>query len=126
MKQIIIADDDPGIREVFRIILNRAGYEVKLYASGEALLKNQFTPPDLFIIDKQLSGVDGLEVCQYLKQCESTKDIPVFITSASPYVAGFATEAGADDFIEKPFNLSDLIEKVNSVINGQVNINTVS
>ncbi len=122
MKQIIIADDDPGIREVFEIILNRAGYEVKMYPNGEALLNNEFVPPDLFIIDKQLSGVNGLEVCRYLKEYNLTKNIPVLMTSASPYVAAFATEAGADGFIEKPFKIKTVIELIekylkNSVLN---------
>jgi CheY-like chemotaxis protein len=110
MKQIIIADDDPGIRDIFELILKRAGYEVTTYSNGEALLNNEFEPPDLFIVDKQLSGVDGLKVCEYLKSSESTRNIPVILISASPYVAKLANEAGADGFIEKPFKTKTLIE----------------
>src|SRR5262245_8039248 len=110
MKQIIIADDDPGIRDIFQLILKRAGYDVTVYPNGEALMKNAFNPPDLFILDKQLSGVDGLEVCRFLKSQDSTKNIPVIMISASPYAKKNADESGADEFIEKPFRTKTLIE----------------
>lgn len=110
MKQIIIADDDPGIRDIFQIILKRAGYGVTLYSNGELLMNNEFELPDLFIVDKQLSGIDGLEVCRFLKSQESTKNIPLIMISASPYILDSATNAGANDFIEKPFKTKALIE----------------
>ena len=117
MKQIIIADDDPGIRDIFEIILKRAGYMVTVYSSGEILMANNFKVPDMFILDKQLSGVDGLEVCRFLKGQESTKNIPVIIISASPYVAGSAVKAGADEFVEKPFRTKALLELLSKYLN---------
>jgi CheY-like chemotaxis protein len=116
MNQIIIADDDPSMRDIFELILQRAGYRVTSYADGEILLSNGFNLPDLFILDKQLSGVDGLDICRFLKNQQSTKDIPVIIISASPYVANFATEAGADDFVEKPFKTKELLEVIKKYI----------
>ena len=59
MKQIIVADDDPSMRDIFQLILKRAGYTVTLFSDGEILLGNDFQLPDLFILDKQLSGIDG-------------------------------------------------------------------
>ena len=117
MKNIIIADDDPAMRDVFQIIFQRSGYTVVMYSSGEALLKDKFELPDLFILDKQLSGVDGLDVCRYLKKQESTKNIPIVIISASPYIATAATEAGADAFIEKPFKIKELLAIAEKHIN---------
>jgi len=117
MKQIIIADDDPGIRDIFELILKRAGYSVTIYSNGEALMTDEFELPDLFILDKQLSGVDGLQVCQYLKTHDVTKNIPVILISASPYVEKLANEAGADDFIEKPFKTKALIELMEKHLN---------
>ncbi len=117
MKHIIIADDDPGIRDIFQLILKRAGYDVTVYPNGEALMENAFELPDLFILDKQLSGVDGLEVCRFLKNQEVTKDIPVIIISASPYAQKKVDEAGADDFIEKPFKTKTLIEMMKKHLN---------
>jgi CheY-like chemotaxis protein len=117
MKQIIIADDDPGIRDIFNIILKRAGYGVTVYSNGEVLLGRNYKLPDLFIVDKQLSGIDGLEVCHFLKTQESTKDIPVILISASPYVSRFAEDAGADDFIEKPFKTKALMDLIKKYLN---------
>lgn len=117
MNRIIIADDDQGMRDIFQIILKRAGYLVTLYSEGDILLTNDFELPDLFILDKQLSGLDGLDVCRFLKSQESTKNIPVIIISASPYVAQLATAAGADDFIEKPFKTKELLAMAEKYIN---------
>jgi DNA-binding response OmpR family regulator len=117
MKRIIIADDDPGIRDVFPLILKRAGYSVTVYSNGEVLMGNHFELPDLFILDRQLSGVDGLEVCRFLKNQESTKNIPVIMISASPYAKGNVDEAGADDFIEKPFKTKELINVMEKHLN---------
>jgi DNA-binding response OmpR family regulator len=119
MKKIIIADDDPGIRDIFQIILKRAGYAVTLYANGDMLFRNGYDLPDLFIIDKQLSGVDGLEICRHLKSNTPTKAIPVILISASPYVERYATEAGADDFVEKPFKTQALIKTIEKHLNKQ-------
>jgi CheY-like chemotaxis protein len=116
MKHIILADDDPAMRDVFQIIFQRSGYAVTIYANGEALMKNEIELPDIFILDKQLSGVDGFDVCRHLKNQELTKNIPVLITSASPYVAEAAIKAGADAFIEKPFKMKELINLVEKTL----------
>ena len=109
MNHIIIADDDASMRDIFELIFKRAGYTVTMYSGGDVLLANEFTPPDLFILDKQLSGIDGLDVCRFLKGQELTRTIPVIMISASPYVEKFAVEAGADAFIEKPFRTKELL-----------------
>ena len=116
MKHIIIADDDPGIRDIFQIILKRAGYDVTVYSNGEALMEDTIEIPDLFILDKQLSGIDGFEVCSFLKHNESTKNVPVIMVSASPYIKNTAIEAGADDFIEKPFKIQALLQLIERYI----------
>ena len=65
------------------------------------------------MIDKQLSGVDGLDICRFLKSQPETKDIPVIIISASPNIKGLSLQAGAHDTLEKPFHLRTLREMVN-------------
>jgi len=117
MKQIILADDDPAIRDAFELILKRAGYHVTIFANGELLMENNFSVPDLFILDKQLSGVNGLEVCRYLKGQDATRHVPVIIISASPYVKQNVDESGADDFIEKPFRTKELIDLMGKHLN---------
>jgi CheY-like chemotaxis protein len=109
MKKILCADDDPGLQDVFPLIFERAGYEVTMISNGEQLLENEFEMPDLFLLDKQLSGADGMDICRFLKGQDSTRNIPVIIVSASPNLDQQAKAAGADDFVEKPFKLKFLL-----------------
>ena len=107
--KILIADDDPGIRDIFQIILTKAGYDLQIKEDAGEILKNDFSIPDIFLIDKLLSGVDGLDVCRFLKNNPPTCEIPVVIVTASPDIGVSAMKAGADDFIEKPFDLAHLL-----------------
>lgn len=60
-RRILIIDDDPGIRDIFRIIFERAGYDLEIKENGRDILENKFEHPHLFLIDNQLSGVSGIE-----------------------------------------------------------------
>jgi DNA-binding response OmpR family regulator len=102
-KKVLVTDDDPSLQDIFRIILESAGYEVEVRSSGVGILENQFMIPDLFLLDRQLSGIDGLDICRHLKRQEKTKHIPVIMISANPDIAQLSRDAGADDYIEKPF-----------------------
>jgi DNA-binding response OmpR family regulator len=115
-KKILIADDDPGIQDILTIIFERAGFEVEIKKNGEDLLNNRFTMPDLFLVDKQLSGYNGLDICRYLKSQRHTKNIPVVMISASPDIGRSSREAGADAYIEKPFEITNLVDLVNSYV----------
>ena len=112
---IIIVEDDPGVQDAFQLIFERAGYETIILSSGNTILNGSFDIPDVFILDKQLSGVDGLDVCRFLKAQQRTRDIPVIIVSATPHVAKPAFAANADDFLEKPFKNKELLAIVESV-----------
>jgi DNA-binding response OmpR family regulator len=110
--KILIADDDPGIRDIFQIVLVKAGYDIEVKGDVKDIFENKFKIPDLFLVDRLLSGTDGLDVCRYLKTNELTKQIPVVMVSASPEIGVVALKAGADDFIEKPFELNYLLEVI--------------
>lgn len=112
MKKIILTDDDPGVQDAFRIVLERAGYSVVVFTNGNPLLEGAFERPDLFILDKQLSGVDGLDVCRHLKAQPATADVPVLMISATPQAEAWAHDAGADAFLEKPFRMKELLATV--------------
>ena len=112
-KRILVVDDDPGIQDIFTIIFEKAGYAIEIKKDGEDVLKNKFTFPDLFLVDKQLSGYSGLDVCRHLKSQEQTKDIPVVMISAAPDIGALSQQAGADSYIEKPFEIKDLLKVVN-------------
>lgn len=111
MKKIIFADDDPGIRDAINMIFE-GEYDIKIIPNGKPLLNNDFELPDIFLLDKQLSGMDGLEICRFLKSQDKTKHIPVIIISASPNIGYIAKSAGADDALEKPFRIKELREIV--------------
>ena len=109
-------EDDDSILDVLRIILSNAGYKTVLYSDGKQVMAGKFEYPDLFLLDKQLSGVDGLDICKHLKEDPLTKDIPVIMVSANPQIATLSYEAGADDYIEKPFTIELLLRKVKGQI----------
>lgn len=116
MKKIVIVDDDPAIQDAFRLIFAREKYEVTIYTDASFLFTEAFIIPDLFILDKQLSGIDGLDLCRMLKSRADTKDVPVVILSASPGILRLASEAGADDVLEKPFRIMSLMETIRRYI----------
>lgn len=125
-RKILIADDDPGIRDIFQIVLVKAGYDIEVKDDANEIFENNFRIPDLFLIDRLLSGVDGLDVCRYLKNNKQTSQIPVIMVSASPDIDKVALRAGADDFIEKPFELSHLIKVIERNIAGSRNEKTLN
>lgn len=117
MKKVIIIEDDAAILDVLGMLFKRAGYETLTYLNGNFIFKDEFSIPDLFIIDKQLSGVDGLDICKHLKQTEATKNIPVIILSATPWLQIQIKQAGADAFLEKPFSNNQLLEVASALVN---------
>lgn len=118
-KKILITDDDPGIQDVFRIIFERAGYSVAVSADAKCIMDDTFVYPDVIVLDRQLSGLDGLDVCRFLKSKSATRSIPVIMVSATPGIALMAIQAGAQDFVEKPFLMKELLATVSKWANVQ-------
>jgi CheY-like chemotaxis protein len=112
-KTISITDDDPAILEGMQLILEHAGFATQVQSRAKQLIDRSSPFPDLFLLDKQLIGIDGLDACRYLKAQPETAHIPIVIISATPHVGKLAAEAGADDFIEKPFQSTDLLDVIN-------------
>lgn len=111
-KKVFIADDDGSILEVLKIILDRAGYKTETTLNGKTLLNNLPIDSDLILLDIRMSGIDGLIICKHLKSLDATREIPIIMVSAVPELERLAKEAGADDFLEKPFNMSKLLNIV--------------
>ncbi len=116
MKNILIVDDDTAIQDLFKLIFEKRGFNVTIESNPQNILKGNFELPDIFLLDRQLSGTDGLILCSYLKNSSLTSHIPVIMISASPDIAALSKSAGADNFVEKPFNIKDLVEMINSLI----------
>jgi len=118
MKTIIIVEDDIAILEPMAIVLEMAGYSVIALSDGARVVNNDFSPPDLFLIDNQLGGLQGSDICRYLKNQEITKHIPVVLVSANPAIKKIATEVNAEGYLEKPFTMDELRNIVAKHING--------
>lgn len=108
-KRIVIADDDETILESLKIVLDKAGYRTETMLNGKVLLNHIPGGSNLFLLNIRRSTSDGLTICRHLKSLESTREIPVILTSAVPELEGLAIEAGADDFLVKPFNINQLL-----------------
>jgi DNA-binding response OmpR family regulator len=111
-KKIMIADDDPGIVDAVEMLLEFEGYEVTSTVDGSTVLDMRENLPDLLLLDIWMSGEDGRDICKKLKQQPLTKNIPIIMVSASRDIKESAMEAGADDFLAKPFEMDDLLKKI--------------
>ena len=113
-KKILIVDDNEFMIEVMTAILQSKGYEViTLYNSDNVLSSVTTNQPDLIILDINMPGMDGAEVCRLLKLNRSTRQLPVIMCSSNDDIDEALTQKGApDDVLHKPFDTNQLIEKV--------------
>jgi len=111
-KKILIADDDLAILEVLTLFLEDVGYEVETTHDGFSLQAFEHGYPDLLLLDIWMSGWHGRDICRFLKSQEETRHLPILIVSANRETERIAREAGADDFLAKPFDLDVLLEKI--------------
>lgn len=113
-KLIFVVDDDAGILEVLGMVLQESNYETVLSTKNGDYIEQKIKErmPDLIILDILLSGHDGRTICKRLKSQEHTKHVPIILISAHPEARTTAFEAGADDFIAKPFDIDDLLDAV--------------
>ncbi len=112
-KKILVVDDEPDILEALQEILEEEGYAVMTTEKGDYVEKlHNGGLPDLILLDVFLSGKDGRSIAKQLKSQEETKHIPIIMFSAHPNAEKTAREAGANDFVAKPFEIDQLLEKV--------------
>ena len=115
-KKILIADDDPAILDVLSLFLEDVGYEVETTDDGATIQQAQSDYPDLMMLDIWMSGWNGRDICIALKRQEATKHIPIILVSANRDTEKIAQEAGADDFLKKPFDLDNVLEMIERYI----------
>lgn len=117
--KILVIEDDPVIQMLISQTLRREGYEIVTASDGsEGLRKVKETQPNLVVLDISMPGLDGYQVCHYLRQDPATANLPIIMVTAmarpSDQRRGF--ETGADDYLPKPFSLADLITRVQSLL----------
>jgi CheY-like chemotaxis protein len=116
MKYILIADDDESIVDSVRLLLEEFDYKVSTEMDGKALYKLRKPYPALILLDIWMSGVNGRDICLYLKKQKSTQNIPIIMLSANKDTAQIAKDAKADDFVTKPFDFETLQNKIEKYI----------
>lgn len=124
--RVLIADDDLGILHALELMLKFKGYEVLTSTNGQKLFEiaSQYPQPDLLILDIWMSGEDGTEICRQLKTDIQTREMPILMVSASHEIEKAARSAGADDFLPKPFEMNQLIAKIQALITRQTETKT--
>ena len=118
-KSILVIEDEPDIREIIEFNLTKFNYNVLLANNGEKGLKQaRSDEPDLILLDLMLPGIQGLDVCRIIKSDENLKNTPIIILSAlgqeQDIIKGL--EAGADDYVNKPFSMDILKARIKTVL----------
>jgi two-component system phosphate regulon response regulator PhoB len=117
--RLMIVEDDEPLVQLLRYNFEAAGYAVEIVMHGdEAEMRLQETVPDLLILDWMLPGLSGIELCRRLRQKPATQSLPLIMLTArseeADRVRGF--ETGADDYVVKPFSVSELLARANSLL----------
>lgn len=115
-KKIYVVDDDPNIRELIQLYLDKEGYEVEGFANGEEVVKRaRQTLPDLILLDLMMPGMDGYDT---LKEIKKIAEVPIIMVTAKDETLDkiIGLELGADDYIVKPFDGKEMAARVKAVL----------
>jgi DNA-binding response OmpR family regulator len=121
-KKVLILEDDPDILFTLSLMLENEGYDVMQLSSGKEIMEGTAELPDLYVLDKRMPDMDGLDVCRHLRSQEDCKNIPVIIISASPKFGPQAIKAGASDFLEKPFQMKNFLSLIRKYLSDKTDI----
>ncbi len=118
-RKVLVVEDDPDQLEVTRLSLKAAGFAIGTAADGvEALKKARTVSPDLILLDVMMPGMDGFAVCETLRENPATASIPVLmLTGLCSHISQLvAFDAGATDYLIKPFVPEELVSKVEKLL----------
>ncbi|HCY84074.1 MAG TPA: DNA-binding response regulator [Desulfobacteraceae bacterium] len=116
---ILIVDDEEDILELIKFNLKSEGYNILQAMTGEEAIKiAKQSSPDLIVLDLMLPGIDGLEVTKYLKNNDTTVDIPIVMLTAKGEESDIVTglELGANDYMSKPFSPRELTARIRAIL----------
>ncbi|HET6996096.1 MAG TPA: response regulator [Chitinophagaceae bacterium] len=115
---ILVVDDDPDISMMLKLMLEYKGYSVTVLSKVEETVKTlEGDNYSMAIIDMLLSGVSGIDICSSIRKNHSTAKCPVLMISAHPNAKEICLQAGADDFISKPFDMNDILSRITHLVN---------
>jgi two-component system response regulator VicR len=112
--RIVVIEDNPDISEIMDILLKDDGYEVIQSEDGSIAERFHEVKPDLVLMDELLPGKRGSEWCKFIKADPALQHITVLLVSTMPNLEQLAERSGADGFLEKPFNISELGSMIRS------------
>ena len=116
-EKVLVVDDEFEIRDLLSKFLTEEGYDVILASNGEEALElAERENPQVILLDILMPGFSGIETCRRLKAAEKTRFIPVIMATALWDTHAEAVEAGAEDFVTKPFPLEELSFRVKSIL----------
>jgi DNA-binding response OmpR family regulator len=119
-KKILVVDDEVDLVKTVRFSLEAEGFKVLVSYNGEdALNQSRKENPDLILLDIMLPKLDGYKVCRLLKFDEQYKHIPILMLTAKTQQKDklLGMETGADEYITKPFDMEELMEKIKAYLN---------
>ncbi|MBR4441788.1 MAG: response regulator transcription factor, partial [Clostridia bacterium] len=114
--KILLVDDDPNIRQLVNLYLEKEGFEVCMADRGDTALQMfRQSPPDLMLLDVMLPGMDGWQV---LREARKTSDAPIIMLTAKDetFDKVLGLELGADDYVAKPFDMKELVARIKAVL----------
>ncbi|MBV8958687.1 MAG: response regulator [Actinobacteria bacterium] len=118
---VLVVDDDPVIQKLLQVNFELEGYKVITASDGiEGLERARADLPDAIILDIMMPKMNGLDVARALKGDDDTKGIPALLLSAKAQASDVAVgmEIGADDYVTKPFDPAELLERVGDLLKG--------
>jgi len=125
MPLVMVVDDDQDLAEMLSIVLTSAGMEVDLVNRGDQVMDLFNTnPPDLVLLDVMLPGVDGIEVCKLIRE-KSMVPIVMLNAKDDTHDVVLGLEAGADDYIVKPFKQQELVARINTRLRRVTKVGTL-
>ena len=119
MKKILIVDDEKDIVETIQFVLEAQGYScITAYDGEKGLKKAKDNNPDLIILDVMMPKINGYKISRLLKFDSKYKDIPILMVTARSQEEDklIGEETGADEYITKPFEIADVVEKVDKYL----------
>jgi two-component system response regulator MtrA len=121
----MVVDDDQDLAEMLSIVLNGAGMEVDLVGRGDEVMEIfSANPPDLVLLDVMLPGIDGIEVCKLIRE-KSMVPIVMLTAKGDTQDVVLGLEAGADDYMVKPFKHQELVARINTRLRRTTKVGTL-
>jgi DNA-binding response OmpR family regulator len=116
MTRVLLVEDDAAIADPLARALKREGYDVEVFGDGPSALAGAEEGADLVVLDLGLPGMDGLEVCRQMRAAGSVVPVLVLTARADEVDTVVGLDAGADDYVTKPFRLAELLARVRALL----------